>query len=288
MPVDLYTRFSFLKGNRFFFLKNSRLEFILYSNQLGHDRAFLFRWPAGPQQEIAMNKEFNVEILSCVKIAEIENAWIADDYKALLSMMDLDEDELGLMSESELKEMCLMSLNDFEPHESAKFLLTHIFKDEITEGKIDQLSHQMVENKLWEEHSDPAYHTSLFNAYGLLRKAYNGTFAKPTGVRFTIKITANKKDSFEILDSSLHAVIVRLLSNGLDETAILNRLYEEQMSGENFPDAKNILWILKEISIAEKERQYEITSSDLWFGELEEGLNFEATAHADVEEENGD
>jgi hypothetical protein len=219
-----------------------------------------------------------------LKISEIENAWMADDYKALLSMMDISEDELGGMSTSELKEMCLMSLNDFDHHESAKFLLTHIFKDEITEGKIDQLSHQMVEAKLWEEHADPAYHTSLFNAYGLLREAYNGIFKEPTGVKFTIKIIANDKDSFEIFDQSLHAVIVRLLSNGLDESAILNRLYEEQISGGSFPDAKNLLWSLIEISIKEKERQYEITSSDLWFGELEEGLSFEAKAHADEEE----
>ena len=91
-----------------------------------------------------------------------------------------------------------------------------------------------------------------------------------------------------MFDQSLHAVIVRLLSNGLNESAVLNRLYEEQISGEKFPDAKNILWILKEISITEKERQYEITSSDLWFGELEEGMSFEAKAHADVEDEDED
>ncbi|MFT5699051.1 MAG: hypothetical protein ACI8ZB_001907 [Desulforhopalus sp.] len=235
--------------------------------------------------EIAMNKEFNVEILSFLKISEIENAWMADDYKALLSMMDIQEDELDGMSESELKEMCLMSLNDFEHHESAKFLLIHILKDEITEGKIDQLSHQMIENKLWEEHADSTYHKSLFNAYGLLREAYNGIFKEPTGVKFTVKITANKNDSFEIFDSSLHAVIVRLLANGLNEAAILNRLYEEQIKGDSFPDAQNFLWILKALSITENERQYEITSSDLWFGELEERVTFDAKAHADVVEE---
>lgn len=235
-----------------------------------------------------MNNEFNVEIVSFQKISEIENSWVADDYVALLSMMDMDEDELSGMSESELKEMCLMSLNDFKHHESAKFLLTHIFKDEITEGKIEQLSHQMVENKLWEEHSDSAYHWSLFNAYGLLRHAYNGIFKEPTGVKFTIKITANKKDSYEMFDSSLHAVIVRLLSKGLDKDAILNRLYEEQIKGDSFPDAKNILWKLKEISSTEKVRQYEITSSDLWFGELEEIGSFDAKSHADTEEDDED
>ncbi len=232
-----------------------------------------------------MNKEFNVEILSFVKISEIENAWTADDYKSLLSMMDIGEDELGGMSESELQEMCLMSLNDFEHHEAAKYVLQHIFKDEMTEGKIDQMSHQMIEAKLWEEHADAAYHKRLFDAYGLLRKAYNGIFKEPTGVNFTVKVTANSEESFDIFDQSLHAVVVRLISSGLDESAILNRLYEEQIGGKTFPDAKNILWILKEDAITEKERRYEITSSDLWFGELEEGMSFAAKAHADAEEE---
>lgn len=232
-----------------------------------------------------MSKDFNVEILSFMKISEIENVWMTDGYKSLLSMMDIDEDELGGMTESEIQEMCLMSLNDFEHHQSAEFLLRHLFKDEITEGKIEQMGHQMVEAKLWEEHADSAYHKRLFDAYGLLRKAYKGIFKEPTGVKFTIKITANNDESFDIFDSSLHAVVVRLISYGLDETAILNRLFEEQISGKNFPDAKNILWILNEKSITEKERQYEITSSDLWFGELEEGMSFEAQAHADAEKE---
>lgn len=235
-----------------------------------------------------MNKEFHVEILSFEKISEIENAWKADDYKTLLSMMDIGEEELGGMSESELKEMCLMSLNDFEHHESAGFLLKHILEDEVTEGKIDQMSHQMIEAKLWEEHADSAYHMRLFNAYGLLRKAYNGIFKEPTGVKFTIRITAKNNDSFAIFDSSLHSSIVRLIANGLNETAILNRLYEEQINGKSFPDAKNILWILTEKSITEEERRYEITSSDLWFGELEQNMNFEAKAHADVEAEEED
>jgi len=232
-----------------------------------------------------MNKEFNVEILSFLKISEIENAWAADDYKALLAMIDIGEDDLAGMGESELKEMCLMSLNDLEAHESAKLLLTRIFKDEITAGKIDQISHQMLEKNLWEVHADPAYHMTLFNAYELLRKAYNGTFTEPTGVKFTIKIRADKKESFDIFDASLHAVIVRLLANGLNENAILNRLFEEKISGDNFPDAQNILWILKEVSQTDNERQYEITSSYLWFGELENMSSFDADAHADAEED---
>jgi len=234
-----------------------------------------------------MNKEFTVEISSFLKISLIANTWTTDDYKALLSMVDIVGDELSGMGQAELKEMCLMSFNDLKAHESAKLLLAHIFKDEsdMTEGKIDQMSHKMADNNLWEEHADPAYHMRLFNGYGLLREAYNGTFTEPTGVKFTVKITADKEESFALFEPSPHAVIVRLLAAGLKESAILNRLFAEKISGDNFPDAANILWIVKEIATAEKERQYEITSSYLWFGDFENTTRFTADAHADAQEE---
>lgn len=235
-----------------------------------------------------MDNVFSIEMLSFLKISEIENAWTAEDYKTLLSVMSIGEDDLVGLNTSQLKDMCLMSLGDFEHHESAKFLLAHLFQDEIaegemTEGKIEQMSHHMTEHKLWEEHADPAYHMRLFNAYGLLRQAYNGIFADPTGVKFTVKITADEEGAFEIFEQSLHAVMVRLLSKGLSESAILNRLFETQMNGEDFPSAPKILWLLKALSHTDKERQYEVTSSHFWFGDLQNAKRFEASAHADFQ-----
>lgn len=237
-----------------------------------------------------MDNTFKIEILSFLKIAEIEDAWTANDYTELLAVMNMGEDELTGLNTAQLKDMCLMSLNDFEHHESAKFLLMHLFKDEmadgeITEGKLEQTSHHMVEHRLWEEHADPAYHERFFNAYGLLRQAYNGIFAAPTGVQFTVNISAEKEDAFDIFEQSLHAVIVRLVSKGISESAILNRLFEAQISGDQFPTASKILWELKEVSKTDKTRQYEITSSSFWFGELEGMQHFEATAHADAQAE---
>lgn len=237
-----------------------------------------------------MDNVFKVEILSFLKIAEIKNAWTASDYTELLAVMNIGEDELTGLNTSQLKEMCLMSLSDFEHHESAKFVLTHLFKaeladGEITEGKLEQTSHHMTEHKLWEEHANPAYHQRFFSAYGLLRQAYNGIFADPTGVKFTVDISADKKDAFAIFEQSLHAVIVRLISKGLSDFAILNRLFEAQISGDHFPTASQILWDLKEVSHTDKARQYEITSSAFWFGELEGAQYFEAAAHADARAE---
>jgi len=190
-----------------------------------------------------MQEKFNVEVVSFQKISEIENTWNTEDYKVLLSLMDLDEG-LDSLEPSELKEMCLMSLNDFEPDEAAKFVLTYLFEDEITEGKIDQISRQMPEGHLWEEYSDCLFHKRFFDAYGLLREAFNGIFAQPMGVELTVNITSENKDSFIVFKESPHAALVRLLSCGLDAGEIINRLYDEQIAGDQFEEAKGIIWDL--------------------------------------------
>lgn len=227
-----------------------------------------------------MQKEFILEVLTCKKISTIENAWKANDYKALLALMGLEEDFEGF-KESELLEMCLMALNDCKPDEAARHVLTVLAKEELAEGKIDHISHSMAEEKLWEEYADLALHKRLFSAYGLLRRAFNGIFSEPTGITFQLKITPKEADGFEILDKSLEAVLVRLLSAGMGEDAILNRLYGEKIAGDSFDEAKEILWECKILSQSEKERVYEIISSEFWLGEMLEVDLYEAWAHAD-------
>lgn len=228
-----------------------------------------------------MDLKFRVKIESFKKISKIENAWCNEDYKGLLSLMGLD-DGLDAMNISELKEMCLMSLNDFKPEEAAEFVLTHLFNEELTEGKINQLSHQMPEESMWEEYPDYFYHKRLFNAYGLLREAFNGIFSKPTGVEFTFSIAGHDKDDFHVFKESPHASIVRLLSCGLDQSEILNRLCDEQIAGNTFKEAEAIAWELEEVARTDQEVKYRFISSELWFGGFEDVSQFEAYTHADT------
>lgn len=229
-----------------------------------------------------MQKNFTVSILSFKKISKIENSWVAGDYKALLDMMGIEEDDLKGMPLEELREMCKMSLSDFEAHESANFLMHHIFKDAVTDGKIDQLCHQMAEEKMWELYPDLFFHRALFTAYALLREAYNGIFPKPTGLQIRIKITATSKEDLAIFDDSLSPSLVRLLATGMSSDAILNRLYEDQLSGTDFLDAENILWDLKELSRDDLNLEYELISSEFWLLGLEDIETFEGKTHPDM------
>jgi len=228
-----------------------------------------------------MHTEFSVKLSSFTTISTIEDAWTDEAYKALLTMMGL-EDGLENATHAELEEMCLMSLSDFEHNEAARFVLAYLFPDDFTEGKLDQLSHDMPEDRLWEEFSDNKYHYDFFKAYGLLRQAFNGIFAEPTGVQLTIELTAKKPESFDVFAESPKAPLVRLLAGVMGEGEIVNRLYTDQIEGDRFAEAEGILWNVEEVSQTDLQVQYAVTSSAFWFGALQDVDCFEGKTHADT------
>ena len=94
-----------------------------------------------------MSNTFNVEIVEFKKINKIENGWKSEDYLALLDSMGLGEEDFKSMSEVDLKEMCKMSLMDEEPGIAAGHVLSYLIKDSFTEGKIEQMSFDMLDDK---------------------------------------------------------------------------------------------------------------------------------------------
>lgn len=230
-----------------------------------------------------MSTKFTVQIDSFTKLNKLPNAWSNEAYTALLAAMDLDDGTQD-MNATELREMCMMSLNDLQPDEAAKVVLSYLFTDE-TAGKIEQLSHDMLDNRLWEEYSNCLYHEGFFNAYALLREAFNGTFAQPTGLELMFSVTGEDSDDMTIFDESLYSSIVRLLANGQGDDALIARLYEEQIEGNQFPQAPGIVWQLEQTDNNELTRKFRLVSSCFWFGSFENIDSFEAETHADVDED---
>ena len=228
-----------------------------------------------------MQPKFTVQIDAFQKIKQIDNAWSDADFKAMLALMGLEDDVEG-MSTSELREMCMMSFSDLSHSEAAAVVLTHLFP-ELTEGKIDQLSHDMLDERAWEQYPNCLYHESLFNAYALLREAFNGTFAQPTGVQLSLTVTAAQEEDLSIFDASPESAMVRLLANGQSDDALIHRLYEDQIQGNAFPEAPGIVWQLQQVANDGNSRQFRLLSSEFWFGDFEDIDSFEATSHADGE-----
>ena len=60
-------------------------------------------------------------------------------------------------------------------------------------------------------------------------------------MRFVVNVTAANIADMAIFDESPYAPMVRLLANGLSHNELLHRLYDEQIQGEQFPQAPGII-----------------------------------------------
>lgn len=222
---------------------------------------------------------FEVERLSFKTINELPNAWLAKDYANLLEIMDYGD--TADLAPEELKEMCLLSLTDYEPEDAAKIVLEYVFKDRLTRGQFENLSNEMLDEKMWEEYADLSLHEEFFNVNQLLYKAFNGKFPQPDAAQFQVKVTTGQKDGLLVFEHFPEAPLIRLLVAGMPKNTLIFRLFEEQVDGEEFNDAKHIVWQLKSQKTGDREIVFDIISSTYWFHDFKYVEGFEASTHAD-------
>ncbi len=226
-----------------------------------------------------MKNSFKVRRLSFQTIQKLPDSWTEDNYKDLLAAMEYGD--ISEIPTEELEETCLMSLNDFESEEAAKIVLQYVFNDRLKKGRILNVSNEMLEEKIWEEYADLALHEEFFNVNQLLHQAFSGQFPQPEAVHFQVGIIANEKNGISVFDCNSEATIIRLLVAGMPENTLIFRLFEEQVSGNTFKDAKDIIWQLKTEKINENELVFDIISSSYWFHDFKYVDAFEAETHAD-------
>mgnify|MGYP000382863969 CR=1 FL=1 len=199
--------------------------------------------------------KLKVKILGLRKLNELDNYWQDTDYRALLKLYDFpDANEVDA---AELKEMLYMSITDFEPDEAAKILLTYKLSEQLSEGQIQSLSHEMITDKIAEEYPEPEMHYDLFNINQLLHKAYNGTFPNTEASIIEIEILNEDAANIEITEE----IMTKLISGALTEKSILKRLYADQLDGDvPFGDASKFIWTLDKKS----SNTYELLTSTYW------------------------
>jgi len=220
-----------------------------------------------------MKHQFIVEPIKFSTIHELPNSWSNKDYMTLLEQMDFDG--ISDIPESELKEMCLMSLTDNEPEDAAKIVLEYIFKDRLNSGQIDNLSNEMLDECMWEEYADLSMHEEFFNATQLLYEAYNGTFPHPEVVRFQVMVNAKNATDLTLFKEVTESTLIRLLVKGMPDNTLINRLFDEQLEGDDFPEAKDIIWQLNKESQDGNSIVFDIISSEYWFKDFKYVKPFE-------------
>lgn len=217
--------------------------------------------------------KYHVIINSVKSVETLQNSWSNKDYIQLLDKFGYDD--AANSNPEELIELLFMAISDFEPEEAAAIILDYKLSDFLNENQIDQISNDMLLDKISEEYADISLHHELFNINQLLFKAYNGTFpnAKATVVEF--EILPNQDITKE--------VVLKAFGSTLSGSNVIKRLFSNHLDGkENFDEADSIIWDLKLTGNS----NYVFITSEYWMSKVEfSKAEFDAEVIEFVEEE---
>lgn len=200
--------------------------------------------------------KYQVTINHINNVDDLEHYWTVEDYVNLLAQFDYPDAKSTSLTE--LQELLSMAVSDFEPNEAASKVLTYKLSDHLNEGQIDQLSNEMLIDKVCEEYPEIGLHADLYQINQLLYKAYNGKFLNAKASIISCTITTEDSENTEPLSK---AAILRILYAGFSPRNVIKRLFNEQLTSDvEFDEAEDIIWHLNTTDNA----NYEIITSEYW------------------------
>lgn len=203
--------------------------------------------------------KFQIKINSFKTLDEVSDYWSTADYIELLSRFGFPDAESS--DEDSLRELLMMAITDYEPNEAAAIVLEYKLSDDLNKGQIEQISNDMLLDKIAEEYPEINLHGTLFHINQLLNKAFNGKFPNTKASQFECTITPlGKEEDVELTKE----VTLKLLSEGLSDSNLIKRLFGDQMTGATpFPEAEDILWDLT----SKDGQNFKILTSEYWLSE---------------------
>lgn len=182
---------------------------------------------------------YKIAIKRIDTVNEVEGYWTDEDLVQLCERFNFPD--AATAEKKNLPELLGMAISDYEPNEAAAIVLDYKLGEELNEGQIEQISHNMLIDKVCEEYPEIHMQGRLFHVNQLLFKAYNGTFpnAKASVVHFSMTPTGS-----EVKELTPENVL-KLLNNGLSDRNLIKRLFDDQMTQNiPFPNAAAIIWEL--------------------------------------------
>jgi len=212
--------------------------------------------------------KFKIQIDNVTIVDELPNYWTNQDYFNLLEIFNFSD--IKSIKKENVQEYLKMAITDFEPDEAADLLLTYKLSEQLTEGQIQQISNDMLLDKICEEYPEISLHAPLFSINQLLFKAYNGKFPNASATIIMCKVYSDD-ENIDLTDKGL---FLRILVKGLADSNIIKRLFTEQLKeNKEFPEANDILWELEALG----NNKFKVITSEYWISKSDvEGVIFEA------------
>jgi hypothetical protein len=183
--------------------------------------------------------KYQIAIKRIDTVNEVEGYWSTEDLIHLCERFNFPDATTAEVKN--LPELLEMAISDYEPNEAAAIVLDYKLGDELNEGQIEQISHNMLIDKVCEEYPEIHMQGRLFHVNQLLFKAYNGKFpnAKASIVHFSMTPIDGEVKELTAED------VLKLLNNGLSDRNLIKRLFDDQMTQNiPFPNASAIIWEL--------------------------------------------
>jgi hypothetical protein len=235
-------------------------------------------------------KRFDVSVTALKKIDDMPGAWTESDYRALLRELEIDGvDDLG---GSDLFDVLVMALQDLGTEQAGERVLAYQLQQRISRGVRENIVQDLLEGqRAWEENSNIFLHADIFAACVLLYAAFPREYPKPDMMRLDLHLWAAGPAGKKLLAEPPEAAFVtRLLADGMSEKSILERLFDEQLAGRDFPEAEGIVWRAEfgEHSADGSEAILSVYSSRHWLQAMSEVDNFPSSAYNDGTDEDDD
>ena len=225
------------------------------------------------------SREFQAQLLSWKQVHALPDGWPVGQLHFLLALLDVDG-----VSDEEALDMAVLALQDRDHDEAAELVLETVFRESMRPGLRRSLSHDLTDERPWEDFADIEQQAGIFNAIVLLQQAFPNEYDVPDAVSVVVRLdTASEKGRAWLgAPEPDPALMVRILADGMDDHAVLKRLFAESLRGSRFEEARSILWHLSRTAAIETAFDFTLVSSHQWFDPLKNLDNWAATAWPDA------
>lgn len=224
-----------------------------------------------------MPGSYQVTIVSKNEIHALKGTWDNDALRALLELAEVDD--LGDITDADLLEMSLMVLQDLGNQKAGELVLEAVFGDSMRPGVRQNLVDDLQDAEPWNDFAEISQQRGIFVAVGLLHKAFPTRYGTPDALKIRVRFEPLASAAAAALKAPGADWLIRLLARGMDDYAMVHRLYAAELKAGEFKDAPGLIWECEPVEDpagTASSRTFDITASSQLFNTLAARQSFTA------------
>ena len=172
----------------------------------------------------------------------------------------------------------MLALRDLELGDAASTVLGYKFRNRLSKGQIQDMSHDLATQRLWEEYQDIGIQKSLYDCTLLFNKANLLKFPRTDAMQCELEVLVENEPArcaFQKIDKAL---IIRILADSMGDNAVLRRLFDDQLKQGPFTESEDIAWSFRQV-VGDTGTRLTVISSCYWLKPLNEISEYTSYAY---------